>query len=351
MNISRSSNEVHKEPRALLGIGVLAGDSEEHTRELLGDARELADRLDQQVIVLRCSDSVSQPEHAESLIEHGADEVVLVTCGAASATSATPHPLCSFATRLKAVEQWYRTAQPRILFVPASGTGRSLAARLAVRCDTELFSPALLARVHHDRLQVTALHWDGRRARQVELAANRAAILVVNKDVGQARRADKSRTGSVRFLTAVAAEPEAVVAARRVEADPAEASIEHLPRLVAGGFGVGSREGFQLLRSVAARLSAGVAASRMAVDCGWIERERQVGQTGKNVRPELYLACGISGASHHLEGMSQSRHILAINTDPQAPIFRVAHLGLVADWRQTLLKFESMLPLPGNAVE
>ena len=81
----------------------------------------------------------------------------------------------------------------------------------------------------------------------------------------------------------------------------------------------------------------------MAVDLGWVERERQVGQSGKTVRPELYLACGISGASHHLEGMSQSRHIVAINTDPQAPIFRVAHLGLVADWRETLLKLDSML--------
>ena len=95
-------------------------------------------------------------------------------------------------------------------------------------------------------------------------------------------------------------------------------------------------------------MDAGVAASRMAVDQGWIERERQVGQTGKTVRPELYLACGISGASHHREGMADSRHIIAINIDPAAPIFQIAHLGLVADWHETLQHFLELTdPHPG----
>jgi electron transfer flavoprotein alpha subunit len=116
-----------------------------------------------------------------------------------------------------------------------------------------------------------------------------------------------------------------------------------LPKLIAGGRGVGSRAGFEILLRVAAKLGAGVAASRIAVDLGWIDPERQVGQTGKTVRPELYLACGISGASHHLEGMSDSRHIVAINTDPQAPLMLQAELGLQADLHQVLHELDRLL--------
>jgi electron transfer flavoprotein alpha subunit len=110
-----------------------------------------------------------------------------------------------------------------------------------------------------------------------------------------------------------------------------------------GGKGVGGRDGFELLRHIADRLGAGVAASRMAVDLGWIEPDRQVGQTGKTVRPELYLACGISGASHHREGMSDSRHVVAINTDANAPLMQTAELALQADLHLVLVELNRLL--------
>jgi electron transfer flavoprotein alpha subunit len=106
-----------------------------------------------------------------------------------------------------------------------------------------------------------------------------------------------------------------------------------------------------LLQRVASRLDAGIAASRMAVDLGWIERARQVGQTGKTVKPELYVAVGISGASHHREGMSDSRHIIALNSDPAAPIFQIADLGLVADWKATLQEFLELTEEARSAAE
>lgn len=368
MNISPSSREVYKEPRDGATVCVLAGESHEHTWELLGDARDLADRLGQRVTALICAESESGPtaNQFQGLFQRGADDVVLALDRSGAAASPSSHPFHRWAAKLQAVEQWYRATSPRVLFVPASGSNRSFAAQLAARCDAELFSSALQVRVLGDRLQITALHGDGRRARQLDVDPGRQVIVVMNPEVGQARPADPSRAGQLTIFTPlvgtstparstipgspssdepdVEAGVEPIVSACRIEADPAVSAIEHLPRLVAGGFGLGSREAFELLRAVASRLDAGVAASRAAVDCGWIERERQVGQTGKTVRPELYIACGISGASHHLEGMSQSRHILAINKDPEAPIFRIAHLGLVADWRDTLLKFEALLP-------
>jgi electron transfer flavoprotein alpha subunit len=127
---------------------------------------------------------------------------------------------------------------------------------------------------------------------------------------------------------------------REIPADPSEVDIRYAERIVAGGRGLGGADGFEQLARIAQLLNAGVAASRVAVDLGWIDRERQVGQTGKTVAPELYLACGISGASHHLAGIAEARHIIAINTDPNAPIFKVAHLGLVADLRAVLSELE-----------
>ncbi len=116
----------------------------------------------------------------------------------------------------------------------------------------------------------------------------------------------------------------------------AESNIEEASILVAGGRGVGSAEGFELLRELARLLGGNIAASRAAVDEGWISRDYQVGATGKTVAPKIYFACGISGAVPHIAGMKESDTIIAINTDPRAPIFDIAHYGIVDDLHKVI---------------
>jgi electron transfer flavoprotein alpha subunit len=120
-----------------------------------------------------------------------------------------------------------------------------------------------------------------------------------------------------------------LLSSKRLEPD--DLALEEAEVIVAGGRGMGGEDGFRALEELAAVLGAKVAASRRATDLGWADRDALVGQTGKTVRPALYLACGISGASQHVLGMWESQLIVAVNSDPNAPILRVADLGVVGD--------------------
>jgi electron transfer flavoprotein alpha subunit len=132
--------------------------------------------------------------------------------------------------------------------------------------------------------------------------------------------------------------------------EPAEAlEVEDAEVVVAGGKGMGSETNFALLRDLATCLGGSVAASRIAVDLGWAPKERLVGQTGKKVFPELYIACGISGAHQHQAGMKEARHILAINTDPLAPIFRIATWSILGDATQVVTQMINRLQDAGEA--
>jgi electron transfer flavoprotein alpha subunit len=214
-----------------------------------------------------------------------------------------------------------------------------------------LFSPALQVGFDRDgRLVVTALSACGRYSREAALGPDETAVLTLKTGVAEAMPADSDRVGTVERISSVEIGEEAIRVEREIPADPSEVDIRYAERIVAGGRGLGRADGFEQLARVAQILRAGVAASRVAVDLGWIDRERQVGQTGKTVAPALYLACGISGVSHHLAGMAEARHIVAINTDSDAPIFKAAHLGLVADLREVLSALEAQLDAtPGSA--
>ncbi|MFN4220231.1 MAG: electron transfer flavoprotein subunit alpha/FixB family protein, partial [bacterium] len=112
--------------------------------------------------------------------------------------------------------------------------------------------------------------------------------------------------------------------------------LEEAKIIVSGGRGLGNKEGFELIKELADLLGGAVGASRAAVDSGWIDPHHQIGQTGKTVSPDLYIAVGISGASQHIMGMNKSKFIVSINTDPEAPIFKYSHLGIIEDYKEFL---------------
>ena len=297
-------------------IWVIDGVPCDATYERLGDARAVADRLKLRVGVLLVGDL--RGSDWQSLIQRGADVVCACQADAGPATI-----LATIAARIT-------RESPRLILASGDPAGREVASLLAAKLNWTLISPALVIDARAGVIEVTALDRSGHLSRRVKLAADQSAVVTMRPGVAEAIAPDPARVGVIEMISATpASEPSRVE--RTIPADPATVDIRFAPRLVSGGRGLGGKEGFDHLRRFAAKLNAGVSASRVAVDEGWIEHSRQVGQTGKTVKPDLYIACGISGASHHLEGMSDAKCIVAINTDPNAPIFKIAHLGLVAD--------------------
>ena len=161
-------------------------------------------------------------------------------------------------------------------------------------------------------------------------------MATVREGVMALRDPDPSRRGRI-VRAAVELDP-AVLALRLIQRhiEPRKVNLKGARVIVAGGGGVGSKDGFKLIHDLAGAIGGAVGASRAAVDSGWIGKEHQIGQTGTTVRPALYIAVAISGAVQHRAGMEESAKIVAINKDAQAPIFSVAHYGIVGDFRQVL---------------
>jgi electron transfer flavoprotein alpha subunit len=305
--------------------------------ELLSKGRELADRLG--VPLAACLLGYNVEGLAEQLIRYGADKVLVADHKLLAAYQTSPYA--------KALVQMVERYEPQILLCGASPLGRDLAPRVAsaLRCgltadctDLEIgehTEPATKASYENLLLQIrpafggniiaTIVNFD----RWPQMATVREGVMVMPE-------AQPGRTGEIiGFEADLSAEdaPLEIVDRHRIEK---KVDLKKARVIVAGGAGVGSKENFRLVWDLANALGAAVGASRAAVDNGWIDKDHQVGQTGTTVRPALYIAVGISGAVQHRAGMAESAKILAINDDPDAPIFDVAHYGICGDMNDVI---------------
>jgi electron transfer flavoprotein alpha subunit len=220
-------------------------------------------------------------------------------------------------------------AEPAVMLLGATAMGKDLAPRLAACLGVGIASDCTALEIDGGQLLATRPIFAGKALAKVKLNSN-PQMATVRPNVLAAQEPDPGASAAVEPIGAVAAQVRArvvdIVGAGEGEIDVAEADI-----IVSGGRGVAGPEGFEPIRSLAKTLGAAVGASRAAVDAGWIEHAHQVGQTGKTVTPNLYIACGISGAIQHLAGMKTSKVIVAVNKDPEAPIFKLANYGIVGD--------------------
>jgi len=224
----------------------------------------------------------------------------------------------------KAVEQ----VQPSAIFFAGTAMGRDLAPRLAARLGVGAIPDVVALTVDGEAFSATRPVYSGKAVATATTGGKAPQVISLRPNVFAAE--ELGGAGEVVALDGLSLSIRAVVkellAAGGGELDVAEADI-----IVSGGRGIKGPENFALIKSLADALGGAVGASRAAVDAGWISHSHQVGQTGKVVSPSLYIAAGISGAIQHLAGMSSSKIIVAINKDPDAPIFKIADYGVVGD--------------------
>ena len=291
--------------------------------ELLGKARDLAAALNEKVVAILAGDQVKH--HAQYLIEMGADEVI-----------------CMDAPELKdylteqysqAIYQMVQKFQPSILMFGATTIGRDLAPRLAARLGTGLTADCTKLEISEEgELMMTRPAFGGNLMATIICPNNRPQMSTVRPGVMQKRQREEGRAGVITdFAPKFDTSKFKVKLVETIKEDKAVVDIADAKILVSGGRGVGCKEGFEKLQALADVLGGQVSSSRAMVDAGVMPHDRQVGQTGKTVRPNVYFACGISGAIQHLAGMEESEFIIAINKDKYAPIFQVADLGIVGD--------------------
>jgi electron transfer flavoprotein alpha subunit len=293
--------------------------------EVVSEARRLAGGLGATVTSVLVGPGL-EPLAAE-LASYGADRVVVF-----DDTSLAAYSTESYA---RALAQAIAEAKPAVVLVPFTAMGKDLAPRVAAKVGAGLASDCVALSAPAGRLVARRPVYAGKAYATVEWAGE-PQMATLRPNVFPLGQPDPSRKAEVVKGTADVssrAKVTAVGAAAQGKVQLTEAQV-----IVSGGRGLKGPENFHLVEELAEAMGAAVGASRAVVDAGWVDHQMQVGQTGKTVSPTLYVACGISGAIQHLAGMSSSKYIVAVNKDPDAPIFKVANYGILGDVFEVLPK-------------
>ena len=300
--------------------------------ELCGKARALADRLKVKVGAVLPGCDVR--DLSTRLIAQGVDRVYHVSDSELKHYRTLPYArvLCELITRHK----------PQIVIYGATPMGRDLAPRVASEMragltadctDLEIgdYTDASTKQTHKDLLLQIRPAFGGNIIATIVNPHRWPQMATVREGVMRLEEDDPSRTGEVIDEQVEFRDFDLAVRLLKRHREERKVNLKGARTIVSGGGGVGSKDNFRLIHDLAGAIGGAVGASRAAVDSGYISKDHQVGQTGTTVRPVLYIACGISGAVQHRTGMEESAKIIALNNDPEAPIFSVAHYGIVGD--------------------
>ena len=313
------------------------GQLEDTPIELMSKARHLADILGVKLAVAVLGDNVK--DHATKLIHLGADKVYLVEDPLLGA-----YQTSSYA---KVMYDLIHKHQPQIVLYGATISGRDLAPRIASATKAGLTADCTDLQIgDHKTIKDKKVHKNLLFQIRPAFGGNIIATIInhnrwpqmatVREGVMPTPEADTTRRGEIVEEKVQLSQQELPLEILDEHKRPKKVDLKASRVIVAGGAGVGSKDNFKLIWDLANCLGAAPAATRAAVDLGFIDHDHQVGQTGTTVRPSLYIAVGISGAIQHQAGMSQSQKIVAVNNDPDAPIFGIAHYKIVGDLNEVL---------------
>jgi electron transfer flavoprotein alpha subunit len=294
--------------------------------EALGAASALANQSGSDVTALVFGQNIDQV--AQTAFHYGAARVIK-----ADDASLATYRFEPYAALLARLVQEHR---PAMVLAAATTAGRELLAGAAVDANAGLLADVTELSLEGGKLKALRPVLGGKVLSVEAMVGDGPQFVTLRNRAFQAPAPDTSRSGEVIAVSPVLSEGDIATKINSTEQATGKVSLTDASIIVSGGRGVGGPEGFKPVQELADALGAALGASRAAVDAGWIPYEHQVGQTGKVVSPDLYIAAGISGAIQHQAGMRTAKVIVAINKDPEAPIFKLAHYGIVGDLFEVL---------------